>query len=441
MAGGLGLGRADDGRVVLVPGVLPGETARVAVKRSHRQYLEAELGEVVEPSPERRSPPCPYAARCGGCDLQYAVYPVQLAIKQALLQELLTRHHLAAEILPLLAPPLSSPLEFGYRQRIRLQVVDGRVGFFQARSRQLEPVSACLLARPEINRDWAVFVAHPAWPVLARAAVALEFACNPEDGRLVVVLTLSRPVRAAQRQAAHRICLDLPEIQGIGFRAEGRQAGPFINRDSGPSGRDTPDELLIHLPLPSEIAGRPLRLGVEPGGFSQVNEAQNRNLLGLLLAWLQPQGQEMVADLYCGMGNFSLPLALRVREVYGVDIQAAAIRRARENAAGNRIDNCRFQRLGAAAGAEALLREGIRPDIVLLDPPRGGCREVLVALGRLAPERIVLISCDPATLVRDLAGLGEHGYRCRAMQLVDMFPQTHHLETIALMEREVRSGQ
>lgn len=435
VAGGAGLGRAADGRVVMVPGVLPGEMARVAVKRTYRQYLEAELREVLEPAPERRSPPCPYAARCGGCDLQHATYPGQLAIKQALFEELLTRHGLAPEVLPVLAPPLPSPLEFGYRQRIRLQVTDGRAGFFQARSRHLEPVSACLLARPEINRAWAALAAHPDWPLLVRAALSLELACNPEDGLVVVLLALARPARPAQRQAAHRLCLALPAIQGIGFHAEGHQAGPFISRDSGPNGCQTPDELLIHLPLPSEIAGRSLRLGVEPGGFSQVNEAQNRKLLALLLAWLQPHGQETAADLYCGMGNFSLPLALRVREVHGVDIQAAAIRRARENAVANRIDNCHFERLGAAAGAEALLRKGVSPEIVLLDPPRGGCREIIPLLGRLAPERIALISCDPATLVRDLAGLREQSYRCQSMQLVDMFPQTHHLETMSLLRK------
>jgi len=433
VAGGLGLGRREDGCTVLVPAVLPGELVRVKVRRSHRSYQEATLVELLEPSPERRLPPCPWYDRCGGCDLQHASYPCQLELKQQILRELLQRHGLAAQVEPVLAPPLASEQELNYRQRIRLQVAAGRLGFFQAGSHRFTEVEQCLLARPAINRVWRQLSASSPWRRLAEQGEALEFSLDPQSGRVVLLLHHRRRPRPAEREAAWQLCRELAELKGIAFLPLGHQAGPFIDRQSGAQGRDGTEQLRLHFLLPAALAGRSLDLTAEPTAFCQVNEGQNQRLLARLFALLQPEGDEVLADLHCGMGNFSLPLALRCGRVYGVDIQAAAIRGAKHNALANGIENCRFSRAGAREGLAALHAAAIHPDILLLDPPRGGCLELVRFVGSPLPNRIVMISCDPATMVRDLAVLGQKGYRVASMQLIDMFPQTHHLETITLL--------
>ncbi|MFU8818963.1 MAG: class I SAM-dependent RNA methyltransferase [Desulfurivibrio sp.] len=433
VAGGLGLGRREDGCTVLVPGVLPGELVRAKVRRSHRSYQEAALVELLEPSPQRRLPPCLWYDRCGGCDLQHADYPCQLELKQQILRELLQRHGLAAEVEPVLLPPLASAEEFNYRQRIRLQVAEGRLGFFQAGSHRLTEVEHCLLARPAINRLWRQLPASPLWHRLAEQCEALEFSLDPASEQVVLLLHHRRRPRPAERQVAWQLCRELTGLKGLGFLPTGHQAGPFIDRQSGARGRDGTEQLRLHFVFPAELSGRSLELTVEPTAFSQVNEGQNQELLARLLARLQLGGEEVLADLHCGMGNFSLPLALRAGRVYGVDIQAAAIRGAKRNALANGIENCAFNRAGAEEGLAGLYAAGIRPDILLLDPPRGGCLELVRALAAPFPPRIAMISCDPATMVRDLVVLRERGYRVASMQLVDMFPQTHHLETITLL--------
>lgn len=451
VAGGLGLGRLADGRVVLVPGVLPGELARVAVTRKRSGYLEAAPLAILKPAAARRAPPCPWYAACGGCDLQHVDYSRQLELKQEILTDLLARNGQDVNRLPLLEP-LAAPAEFHYRQRIRLQVQEGRPGFFRPGTHQLAAVEHCLLAQPELNRVWRQLVGSSHWPRLAAACSALELSLDPASRRVVALLRLERQPRPAQRQAAWRLCRELPELLGLGFLPIGHQAGPFFDREAEPGGRARPDQLLLHFPVSVQLTGQwppadersahQLDLTVEPTAFSQVNEAQNRRLLARLLELLQLTGGETVFDLHCGMGNFSLPLARCVRQVHGVDLQAAAIRAARRNAEVNRVTNCSFQRRSAEDGLAALLAAGHQPDLLLLDPPRGGCRQLVEELGQLKrpPARIAMISCDPATMVRDLVLLLRQGYQVKAMQFIDMFPQTHHLETITILANRSPGG-
>lgn len=434
VAGGRGLGRLADGCTVLVGGVLPGEEVRVLTSRRHRHYLEAELKEIITPSPQRRSPPCPWFGRCGGCDWQQAEYPAQLAAKQQILVELLERAGLARAVLPVLAAPAAAPAEFHYRGRIRLQLMEGRVGYFQTGSHQLQEVESCLLAHPAINQLWQQLRGHPAWRQLAGAGRALELSFDPGSSRVVLLLHHQRRPRPAELQAAGRLCRELPGLKGLGFLPVDHAAGPYLDRDSLPAGRPDPRALRLHFAV-DLAAEQTLSLAVEPAGFSQVNEEQNCYLRRRLSALLEPNDGQILADLHCGMGNFSLPLAPRLGQVYGFDLQAAAIRAARANAEENRVTNCRYQRAADREALAILAGNGIRPDILLLDPPRAGCAELLSALSPPYPPQIAMISCDPATMVRDLATLQGHGYQVASLQLVDMFPQTHHLETIALLRR------
>ena len=446
VAGGLGLGSSEGGGKVLVPAVLPGEKVRVRVRRARRDYLECRLLELLTPSPHRCLPPCPWYGSCGGCDLQHADYPTQLAVKQQILEDLLKRHSLDREVLPVLAPPAASAEEFHYRNRVRLHLVDGRAGFFRPLSHDLQEVDSCLLARPELNQMLARLTQHQAWPQLAARGSGFELSLDQVDGRVVLMLNLLRRPAPAQLQAAGRLCRDLPRLKGVGFLPQGHVAGPYLDLDSLPAGRRDPEALLLHLSLPStpaspsESAGKTLDLAFEPTGFSQVNQGQNLFLLERIKELLQPKGDELLADLHCGMGNFSLPLAPLVKEVHGVDLQAAAIRSARTNAVGNEIKNCHFYKASALDGLNQLIAAGINSDILLLDPPRTGCRDLVRALSPPYPSRIIMISCDPATMLRDLVTLRRHGYGVAFMQMVDMFPQTHHLETITLMRSQGAAG-
>ncbi|MEW6593909.1 MAG: 23S rRNA (uracil(1939)-C(5))-methyltransferase RlmD [Thermodesulfobacteriota bacterium] len=433
VAGGLGLGHQPGGQAVFVPYVLPGEKVRIRIARRRTQYSEAQLVEVMTPAAGRRNPPCPHFGRCGGCDVQHAEYPTQLLLKESILRELLARGGItgAGEKVPLTVA--AAPEEFGYRQRIRLQVApDGRPGFYRRHSHEVVTVTGCPLAAPVINELVAELLRHPAARPLLDHAVALECILSPAEGRLILLCHTKREVRAADRQHAATLCAALPRLKGILFSVPGKALGPVVT-SSGIS--DDLALLQIRFTIPAAIAGRSLALTVEPGGFSQVNPQQNETMIATLLTWLGLGDSESVLDLFCGMGNFSLPLAAGARSVVGMDLQGAAIRSAKRNAELNGLANCRFEKMGAGEGAQRLRAAGERFDVVLLDPPRAGCKEVVPHLAALGAERLVYISCDPATLTRDLGLIGEQGYAIERMQLVDMFPQTHHLETMVLLRR------
>lgn len=436
VAGGLGLARLSDGQTLFVAGTLPGERVRARIVRRHKHYNEARLVEVVTPAVERREPPCPHFGACGGCDLQHADYAAQLRIKETILRELLERGGIseAGEVFPLTVA--ASPQEFGYRQRIRLQVApDGRPGFHRHHSHEVVTVRNCPLAAPIINEVVAGLEREPAARQLLDHATAVEVILSPDEGRVVLLLHTTRQIRAADRQHAAELCSRLNVLKGLLFAVPERALGPAITEDSGSVGTSDFSPLAIRFTIPAAIAGQPLTLAVESGGFSQVNPQQNERMIATLLAWLALSGSEAVLDLFCGMGNFSLPLAVRAQKVVGMDLQGAAIRSARRNAEVNNRDNCRFEKCGAEEGAQRLAAAGEKFDVVLLDPPRAGCKEVIPHLARFGVGRLVYISCDPATLTRDLGLLLAQGYAIERMQLIDMFPQTHHLETMVLLRR------
>lgn len=436
VAGGLGLARSASGPVLLVPLVLPGEVVVVRPRRRCKGYLEAEPVEVLSPHPERVAPACPHFGRCGGCDLQHAAYPLQIEIKRGILREQLVRAGLLAPDSAEPGEALPSPREFGYRQRLRLQVDEtGRWGFFRGGSHQLEPVAECPLASPEINAAIRSFPASPALARLLHNAVELEVVASPGDGRIYLLLHLRRKARPADLQAAARVSTELLQVSAVFLAAEGNQRlGPF------PAGGGRDGEAgcgLIKLAFPalpeSGVVG--YSLIQEVGGFSQVNPGQNRQMIGRILAWLAGAKVARAADLFCGMGNFSIPLALAGLAMTGADLQRSAIRSAVGNAEAAALHNCRFIQASAAQAARELATAGERFDLVILDPPRRGCPEVIPLLPDLGAPLVLYISCDPATLARDLVVLKGLGYRLERLGISDMFPQTAHLESMVLLSR------
>ncbi|MBC8208308.1 MAG: 23S rRNA (uracil(1939)-C(5))-methyltransferase RlmD [Desulfobulbaceae bacterium] len=431
--GGMGLGRLSDGRVCLTPGVLPGELISVQICDKHKGVLQAAVKKILEPSADRTPHPCPLAKTCGGCDLQHCSYPGQLQIKKHILNDLFTRSGNAdvQQAAIQIKEPLSAPQPFHYRQRIRLQVdTYGRPGFRKKASHDCIPIRECLLAAPQINDALATLMADSGFQTLLSNSRELELHLNPGSGRVTVILHQRRPPRPRDFSLARELMgsqvTSLPE--GLFFLGDNF---PLTRADQG----TTPIIFSQHIPPLAGFTDTPLQLSWEAGGFCQVNLEQNINLIRTVLEFSHVNTDETVLDLFCGMGNFSIPLACNAHEVFGIEGQGAAIRSATKNAKTAALHNTSFSKGSIHQSCHELIKKGQTFDCVLVDPPRAGIPGLADVLAQLTRQRLIYVSCDPATLCRDLADLSLQGFTIHTVQPVDMFPQTHHLETVVLLER------
>jgi len=354
--------------------------------------------------------PCPHYGRCGGCDLQHADYSLQLALKGQFLHDLLAASDDTQVRTADIPAVLPSPRHFGYRQRLRLAVDrHGRLAFRGFRSHETVAIGHCLLARAEINQALAAVTASRDFRAdVLGVAEEVEFLLNPDKNQVDLLIRLSRPSRPANRHCARRFLDVTPALGRIFFYGE----------------KFPPSSILPE--------GATLRWPV--GGFSQVNIEQNHALMQLTVSWAAPARDDSVLELFCGAGNFSIPLARRARSFFGVEGQGAAIRQARDNARLAGLDNCRFEKADVHDFCRTLAANGERFSLILLDPPRAGVPGLAETIRRLCGGRLLVISCDPVSLVRDLSSFCQAGFILRALQPIDMFPQTHHLETLALLE-------
>ncbi|MBZ5592391.1 MAG: class I SAM-dependent RNA methyltransferase [Acidobacteriia bacterium] len=380
--GGDGLARLD-GQVVLAPFVLPGERAAVEVVEQKAGLMRSKLVEVREASADRVIPPCPHFMRCGGCHYQHAGYEAQLALKRGILAETLRRvgkMEPPAEIRVIAAEP------WHYRNRVQLHIRGAQLGYREAHSKRLAPIEQCPIGSPRINQAIATLremLRDARWP---RFVHSLEVFTNETELQLNVLET--------ERPVARRFFDWCTETM------PGLVPGALNYRAAGETYR------------------------VSGGSFFQVN----RHLIERMVeeAVRDAEG-ESALDLYAGVGLFSLPLAKRFAKVTAVESGTAAI--------GDLI--CNAERTGVAMDArqssvdEYLQGLAVAPDFVLADPPRSGLGKKAVAhLARLRPARMTMVACDPATLARDLAGLVNAGYRVDGMTMIDLFPQTFHIEAI-----------
>ncbi len=414
--GGRGLGR-HEGKAVFVPLTLPGDRVRCRIVKAKSRYAEAELLEVLTPSTNRRQPPCPYFGLCGGCQWQHLAYEQQTGWKQRIFADLMTRGGITTE--DRLLPIVASPDEWLYRNRVQFKchLSDHGVviGFYRTGSHQIVDVEHCRLVVPPIQRaltllrDKLPTAPHP------EAIHQLDVACGDDDkvrvvlhARPVAVAALRSWLRDLAREFSFDACLQTGNKESL----------EIVSGDG---------YLTVHVDSPQ------LELCYGPGGFAQVNSSQNRNLVSTMLERLNLQGHERALDLFCGMGNFSLPLARRAAQVVGVEDYAPAIADALGNAERNNLANLDFfaeDAAGAMARAEV---SGF--DLVVLDPPRTGNYSVAKELLDIGPNRILYVSCDPATLVRDLNPLVNNGYEVASAQTFDLFPQTWHIESMTLLLR------
>ena len=380
--GGEGLGRLE-GRAVLAPFVLPGERARVRGVSEKPGLVRAGLLEVLAAAPERVAPPCPYFMRCGGCHYQHAPYEMQLALKRGILEDQLRRIGKIApsEIGVVAGEP------WGYRNRVQLHIAKGALGYRESQSRKLCPIEKCPIGSPAINGAIAILremLSDPRWPRFLRT---IELFTNETEMQLNVLETAHPIARRFFDWCAERI----------------------------PG--------LVSGALDYHALGHVWR--VSYGSFFQVNRFLIEKLVETALDGAEGQ---TALDLYAGVGLFSLALAQRFASVTAVESGARAAGDLRFNAERAGLE-LRVEQTDAEAWLEQL---ETAPDFVLLDPPRAGIgRRMVERLARLRPPRLAIVSCDPATLARDLAGLTGAGYRIERLTLVDLFPQTYHLETVA----------
>ncbi|WP_224962904.1 23S rRNA (uracil(1939)-C(5))-methyltransferase RlmD [Geomonas subterranea] len=423
--GGAGFGRVE-GKACFVPFTAPGDHARIRVVREKRSFLEGELVELVEPSALRVAPVCPVFGECGGCDWQFLPYSEQVKQKGVIFADTLSR--IGKVERESVLPVAASPDSYGYRSRVQVKVTVAagalRLGFFRTGSHDVVDFgSGCPLAQPVLNRMAAEF--RVLLPGLPQCESVHQIDLSTGDDGDGIAIVHSRGGGAPLLESLTRDRSRLPSVAGV-FVRSGRKGA--LEKAFGI------DSLSYRVPASLTPGSRELKLRFGRGGFSQVNYRQNLELIRTACEWAGLTGKERVLDLYCGNGNLSLPLAHNAAHVMGVEGYAASIADAVANAEANGIKNAEFLVSDAAQAVRRLVKRKEKFDLVVLDPPRGGA-EAAAELAGLAPRKIIYVSCDPATLARDLASLCGNGYRVTRSKPVDMFPQTYHLESVTELVR------
>ncbi len=424
IAGGAGLGRRADGKVILVPRTLPDETVRVRETRKFRGHSEGELVDILERSPDRVEPPCPMYGLCGGCDFQHIRAEAQIRIKGEIVTEALSRAGLAPEP-GVRQPAVAAPQPFGYRSRIRLKLSEaGGIGFYRSASNDLVELRSCPVAADPLNELLNRLLATGIARRLKGDISEIELQHSPADDGLFLLLHPRRN-KKPDPAALGSHCMSRSELPPIYLAG-----GDRLALISGPSGQKTLRQAVAYNRRHDTCV-----LRWSPNCFSQVNAAQNQRLINHVLEAAAPLPGKQVLDLYCGMGNFSVPLACRGALVTGIELNPEAIAWARRNAEQAGPGPHHFR----AGDVQTMLSNGTMspepPDIILLDPPRRGVGHPITRLADLGADKIIYVSCDPATLARDLALLVRNGYTLKNVTPFDMFPQTHHIETVALLEK------
>ncbi len=424
---GLGVARIG-GRVVFVHDALPGEECRIRILKANRTAVYAGVLERFSRSPLRREPDCPYYGRCGGCDWRHVSYAGELDFKLQRVNDALQRigglDLRAEEILP-------APDTERYRAKAIFAVdrQQGRTvtGFYRARSHAVIPVEDCRLQTAEANlaaaalRRWMDDWSIPAWD--EEAGLGLIRHLFVRSG-MVCVVAAGEPIREKELIETFRSAL--PELRSLIWDRNTRPGNTVLAGEFRTLwGSDT-----VEVPLGG------LRFRLSPRSFFQVNPPQAERLYALAVSMAELTGDETVVDLYCGTGAIGLLAAPRAGEVVGVEAVNAAVEDAREIAARNGVGSARFLCADAAEAAARFASEGMKPDVLFVDPPRKGLDpSVIESVAAMGPRRVVYVSCDPATLARDLRRFEERGYAAERAVAVDMFPRTRHVESVVKLAR------
>ncbi|MBE9067266.1 23S rRNA (uracil(1939)-C(5))-methyltransferase RlmD [Leptolyngbya cf. ectocarpi LEGE 11479] len=435
---GDGVGRWQE-RVVFVANTVPGDRLQVRLTRIKPTYGHGKRLHLIEPSPERIRPACIVADKCGGCQWQAVAYPRQLQAKTQQVQSALERIG-GFQSVPMQSI-MGAPQPLGYRNKATYPLARGtggaiKAGYYRQGTHQIVNLNQCPIQSDALDpllvdakaaikaRNWSLYNEKKHQGRLRYLALRVGY--HTQQTLLTLVTTGYLP---EIKQQAEQWLAEHPHLVGVCLNINPKQTNRVFGDETRcMAGQPYLEELFLGL-----------RLRIQPATFFQVNTAQAEALVQVVLDQLNLQGNETVIDAYCGIGTLALPLAQRVARCIGIEVQTEAVAQARQNAALNGLQNTEF----FAGAVEALLLEisaqqSSPIDVVVLDPPRKGCdRTVLETLIKIAPARIVYMSCNPATLARDLKILCGHGYILKMVQPADFFPQTAHVECVAFLEQAV----
>lgn len=438
---GEGVGKYE-GFTVFVKGALPEEEVRVTITLVKKSYAVGALEEIVKASAERVEPACPVYKECGGCQLQHLSYKGQLECKRQQVQDALTRiGHLNLEALPV----LGAAEPWSYRNKMQFPAAadaEGvlQIGCYATATHSVVDTDACMISKEANNaimktvRTWMQHYNISAYDEKTGKGLVRHIMgrVGVHSGEVMAVIITSGydiPHRGVLIEWLKRYVPGLVSVvQNINKKQTNVVMGSKTRVLYGPESiKDSLGSLSFH---------------ISAQAFFQVNSEQAEKLYNKALEFAALSGKETVVDVYCGTGTISLYLARHAKQVYGIEIVAPAIENAKKNAEENKCANAEFICGDAAVELPKLLAGGVRPDVLVVDPPRAGCEQkVLAAIAEVQPERVVYVSCNPASLARDLAFMEQHGYKAIVAQPVDMFPMTSHVETVVLLGRKFEKSR
>lgn len=431
---GEGIGKLD-GFTVFIHGAIPGDKVRAKIVKVKKAYAVGKLEQVVTPSADRVKAPCPYVDRCGGCQIQHVAYDAQLRYKNESVQASMDRiGKIDIDVMPTIG--MDDP--FRYRNKGQYPVGGDasapKIGFFKARTHEVIDVDVCLLQSK--SADLAVNIIREElpklkWPIYDEKKnkgflrhILIRTAYKTGDMMLVFV------VKGNKLQGAHklidRLTVEVPDLKSIILNENKTKGNRVLGLKNKTIWGD--DKITDYI--------NDLSFEISPLSFFQVNPVQTEKLYGKALEYAELTGEETVFDVYCGIGSISLFLAQKAKKVIGVEIVEDAVKDAKANAVRNGLDNTEFHIGAAETVIPDLYDKGYKADVVVVDPPRKGCDEVVLqTIANMCPDRIVYVSCKPSTLARDLRILEDLGYKTVKVQPVDMFPMTGHVETVVQLTK------
>jgi 23S rRNA (uracil1939-C5)-methyltransferase len=432
---GEGVGRIN-GMAVFVKGALKGEKVLVEIEEIHKDYLKGKAVRILKESSQRVKPPCPYTGECGGCTLQHLSYEGQLEYKRQKVKDNLERiGKIYTKVHDVIG--MVNPLNYRNKGQFVIGEVGGKkvTGFFSLHSHQIVPVDYCMIQHPssnkvaEVAREWLnecdeikAYDRKTGKGLVRHVVPRVAF----KTGEIMAIIVINGDDIPCKRDLIKRLKEEVKGVKSVILN---------INRKRGKAVLGEKNIVIYGKSHIEDYIGD-LKFEISPLSFFQVNPHQTEVLYEKVMEYADLTGKEVVLDLYSGIGTISLFAAKKASFVYGIESVKEAVEYAVKNAKANGIENVEFIWGKAEEELSKLLDRGIKAEVVILDPPREGCdKNVIKAIAEMNPQKVVYVSCNPSTLARDLRYLADVGYTTLEVQPVDMFPYTHHVESIALVEK------
>lgn len=426
---GMGVGRAE-GMAVFIPYALPGETVRAIIIKVMKNYAAGKLLDIIHPSAERIKSECEYFYKCGGCQYQCVSYEAELRYKRQNVEDCIRRiGRIDTEVLPVIG---AKDCKF-YRNKGQFPVSPDGIGLYASRSHRVIDMDKCLIQDDttpiviKCVREWMSEFDISAYDELQnKGTIRHIYTRCGKSGIMVCIVTVSDKFPHCD-ELVEKLRREVPTLSGILQNINDKKTNVVLGKTT---------KLIWGNDCITDNIGN-LSFRISPQSFYQVNKAQTKVLYDKAIEFAELSGYETVWDMYCGIGTIGQYAAERAAQVAGVEIVSRAVENARENAKLNGIKNVRYFCGAAEEIAPKLMKNGLRPNVIFLDPPRKGCDEALIkAAAASGAKRIVYVSCKPSTLARDLKKFGEFGYVTEKIQPVDLFPRTAHIETVVQMTKK-----